>query len=225
VVHPAPGHYDDTLVNALLSHCPESLSGIGGVKRPGIVHRLDKETSGLMVVAKNDKTHNGLAAQFADHSLSRTYHALVWGIPSQASGSIEGNIGRCPRNRQKMAVTPHGKEALTHYRLLKTFGNSPNLRHHISLVECVLETGRTHQIRVHMAHKGIPVVGDPVYGHTPKGAQKYWDEAVIRFARQALHAKALEFTHPTTDQLMKLEVDYPEDIQALLRLLERSVPR
>ena len=173
VVHPAPGHFQETLVNALLSHCKESLSGIGGVKRPGIVHRLDKDTSGLMVVAKNDRAHKGLADQFASRKLSRTYHALAWGIPSQPSGTLKTFIDRCPRHRQKMAVTIKGKEAITHFRVLKTGGASADLRHRISLVECSLETGRTHQIRVHMAHMGNSIIGDPVYGHRPKKSQNY----------------------------------------------------
>ena len=158
VVHPAPGNREHTLVNALLAHCGKSLSGIGGVARPGVVHRLDKDTSGLMVVAKNDAAHQTLSKQFADRSLSRTYHALVWGEPLRRwQGEIEGSIGRHPRDRKKMAVTAKGKPALTHYRVVESYEIA-------SLVECKLATGRTHQIRVHLAHHKHPVIGDPVYG-------------------------------------------------------------
>lgn len=216
VVHPAPGHAQETLVNALLSHCKDSLSGIGGVKRPGIVHRLDKDTSGLMVVAKNDRAHNALAAQFSDRSLSRTYHALVWGLPSPTTGIIRTYMDRSPKNRQKMAVTPKGKEAVTHYRLLQTVGNCPDLRHHISLLECRLETGRTHQIRVHMAHNGHSIIGDPLYGHCPKKSQNYWPESLIRFPHQALHAKKLRLVHPVTADPMAFEAPYPQDFSSLL---------
>jgi len=214
VVHPAPGNHDHTLVNALLAHCGKSLSGIGGVARPGIVHRLDKDTSGLMVVAKNDITHQELTKQFANHSLSRVYHALVWGIPLPTSGDIETSIGRHPRERIKMAVTSaqKGKSALTHYRVLKEFDL-------VSLVECKLATGRTHQIRVHMAHIKHPVVGDKVYGnHRNPGAH---DTAQIlrAFPRQALHALHLQFCHPRTKKNMRFKVALPLDMQKLLRKL------
>ena len=163
VVHPAAGHEDGTLVNALIAHCGESLSGIGGVRRPGIVHRLDKDTSGLLVVAKTDAAHQGLSALFADHgrtgSLVREYHALVWGAPSMRNGTVDAPLGRHPRQREKMAVVPpeRGRHAVTHWRLEERFGPA-------SLISCRLETGRTHQIRVHLAHIGHPILGDSVYG-------------------------------------------------------------
>src|SRR5512135_334618 len=170
VVHPAAGHAQGTLVNALIAHCGESLSGIGGVKRPGIVHRLDKDTSGLMVVAKTDQTHRALAQQFADHgrtgALERGYLALVWGAPSRARGIIDAPIGRHPTSRTKMAVLPgRGRKAVTHWRVLATFGRGEGREGPIaSLMECTLETGRTHQVRVHLAHIGHPLIGDPLYG-------------------------------------------------------------
>lgn len=210
VVHPAPGNRDHTLVNALLAHCGESLSGIGGVARPGIVHRLDKETSGLMVVAKNDLAHQALTRQFADRSLSRTYHALVWGCPTPIQGSIDTIIGRHPHDRKKMAVTAKGRQALTHYKVLKNLGL-------VSLVECKLSTGRTHQIRVHMAHLKHPVVGDPAYG-ARKAASKDEIVQILRaFPRQALHAVHLQFHHPRTDKVMRFKSDLPKDIADLLK--------
>lgn len=220
VVHPAAGNWDGTLVNALLAHCGKSLSGIGGVARPGIVHRLDKDTSGLMVVAKNDKTHQELTTQFADRSLSRVYRALVWGVPSPVSGSIEGAIGRHPRSRQKMAVvTRGGKEALTHYKVLEVFGTFA------SLVECKLATGRTHQIRVHMAHIGHPVVGDPLYGtrrRAPKAAEKGIASLLEGFGRQALHAGEISFIHPRTGKKMDLNCPLPPDMKKLLTALTKA---
>lgn len=216
VVHPAPGHSDHTLVNALLAHCGDSLSGIGGVKRPGIVHRLDKETSGLMVVAKNDFAHHALSAQFSDRSLSRTYLAFVWGVPDPRSGTIETLVGRHPRNRQKMSVLNHGgKEAVTRYKVVKTLGTSGDSRLRISLVECSLATGRTHQIRVHLLHIGHPLVGDPVYGKIPKGAKLAWPESVLSFPRQALHAKEITFIHPRTQEIMKFSCPLPADMVEL----------
>ncbi len=220
VVHPAPGHTDDTLVNALLAHCGESLSGIGGVKRPGIVHRLDKDTSGLMVVAKNDKAHQKLTEQFSDRSLSRVYVALVWGLPTPSEGTIITQIGRHPRNRQKMAVdSRRGREAVTHYRSLVHYpkGDEPALS--ITLMECKLATGRTHQIRVHMHHMGHPLLGDPIYGHTPRGALKIWPETVTHFPRQALHAQSIQFIHPRTGETMAFEVDLPEDMAGVLGII------
>lgn len=225
VVHPAAGHAENTLVNALLAHCGDSLSGIGGIKRPGIVHRLDKDTSGLMVVAKSDKAHQGLSAQFADHTLARTYHALVWGIPKQAQGSIAGTIGRSKRNRKKMAVIVGGKEAMTHYKVLKTFGTLA------SLVECRLQTGRTHQIRVHMAHMGNSVIGDPVYG-SAKGHQQLLFSRLkknnpgatlaLPIQRQALHAAEIEFVHPATGKKRHFRAPAPDDFKALEALLKKS---
>ncbi|MDX2028701.1 MAG: RluA family pseudouridine synthase [Alphaproteobacteria bacterium] len=203
VVHPAPGNRDQTLVNALLAHCGKSLSGIGGVMRPGIVHRLDKDTSGLMVVAKNDLAHQGLTKQFADRSLSRIYQALVWGHPVPKVGSIEASIGRHPRDRKKMAVIGKGRSALTYYKVIKILDET-------SLVECTLATGRTHQIRVHLAHRKYPVVGDTVYGgQKPK-----------IFPRQALHAMELKFQHPRTGKTMRFTSALPKDMAALLRNLE-----
>jgi 23S rRNA pseudouridine1911/1915/1917 synthase len=209
VVHPAPGNRDHTLVNALLAHCGKSLSGIGGVARPGIVHRLDKDTSGLMVVAKNDAAHQALSRQFADRSLSRTYHALVWGVPVPSAGSIDAPIGRSARDRKKMAVTGKGKNALTHYKVLKNFGI-------VSLVECKLATGRTHQIRVHMAHIKHPVVGDPTYGKS-RGLTKSIPEALKNFPRQALHAIEIRFIHPRTGKLRKFSSKLPKDMARLIK--------
>jgi 23S rRNA pseudouridine1911/1915/1917 synthase len=220
VVHPAPGHRDSTLVNALLAHCGESLSGIGGVRRPGIVHRLDKETSGLMVIAKNDMAHHGLCAQFAQRTLSRSYWAFVWGVPQPASGLIEGDIGRNPKNRQKMAVVLHGgKPALTHYHVLKRYFAKGDVSQSISMVCCKLETGRTHQIRVHMAHIGHPLVGDPVYGRIPKWAKKAFDPAVLAFPRQALHAFELSFLHPRTSEMMTFNTTLPADLETFISFL------
>ena len=223
VVHPAAGNWEGTLVNALLAHCGASLSGIGGVARPGIVHRLDKDTSGLMVVAKNDFAHQKLTAQFADRSLSRVYQALVWGVPSPISGEIKGAIGRHPRSRQKMAVVEHGgKDALTYYGVTEAFGTLA------SLVECKLATGRTHQIRVHMAHVGHPVVGDPLYGsQRGKGGAARKDETGIvgllgDFERQALHAGAIRFIHPRSSKALNFKAPLPEDMADLLKKLRKK---
>lgn len=220
VVHPAAGNRDHTLVNALLAHCGKSLSGIGGVARPGIVHRLDKDTSGLMVVAKNDTTHQALSRQFTDRSLSRIYTALVWGLPTPAKGDIEGAIGRHPRARQKMAVvTRGGKPALTHYAVREGFANIA------SLVECKLATGRTHQIRVHMAHIKHPVIGDPTYGRkrTTEGQKGNGPVAkLMAFHRQALHATEIHFIHPRTGKAMRFKTPLPEDLSGLLKALRKS---
>ena len=204
VVHPAPGNPDRTLVNALIAHCGDSLSGIGGVLRPGIVHRLDKDTSGLMVAAKTDAAHGALSAQFASRSLSRVYLALVRGQPSPPRGTITGAIGRSPANRKKMAVLdddrPGGRAAVTHYRVVKSFAGP------VSLLECRLETGRTHQIRVHLTHRGYPLIGDKLYG----GAR------VPAFPRQALHAYKLAFDHPDGAKKMNFEIDLPDDMRGLI---------
>ncbi len=210
VVHPAPGNPDATLVNALISHCGDSLSGIGGVLRPGIVHRLDKDTSGLMVAAKTDAAHRTLSEQFATRTLSRIYLALVRGLPNPSKGVISGNIGRSPANRKKMAVLDEGRAggrpAVTRYRLLKSLAGPT------SLLECRLETGRTHQIRVHLTHKGHPLIGDKLYG----GAK------APPFVRQALHAYKLAFLHPDTGKTMRFEVALPEDMRALIESLTIS---
>jgi 23S rRNA pseudouridine1911/1915/1917 synthase len=230
VVHPAPGNRDRTLVNALLAHCGEGLSGIGGVSRPGIVHRLDKDTSGLLVAAKNDAAHQGLARQFAEHSLERAYRAVVWGVPRPSHGKITGKIGRNPANRKKMAIVARGgKTATTHYRLERTLGGGapPLLSPVASLVECRLETGRTHQIRVHLASLNHPVVGDPLYGgrrSARKSTQRSVEikEALSAFNRQALHAYLLGFTHPITGRKLRLESDLPSDISELIQTLEQG---
>ena len=221
VVHPAAGHADGTLVNALLHHCGDTLSGIGGVKRPGIVHRLDKDTSGLMLVAKNDMAHASLSAQLADRTMSRTYNTIVWDIPIPSRGRIAAAMDRHPRNRMLMAVHEHGREAATNYKTLETFGGIA------ALVECKLETGRTHQIRVHMAHKKWYVLGDPLYGIQKTaldarlrkvGLEGPKAETVRTFPRQALHAVALEFVHPRTKKLKKLESKLPKDFSSLLKI-------
>lgn len=225
VVHPAAGHRQGTLVNALLYHCGDSLSGIGGVKRPGIVHRLDKDTSGLMLVAKNDRAHKGLAAQLADRTLSRLYHALVWGVPTLRCGRIEEPIGRHPVSRQKMAVNRrHGRTAATRYEVQKIFGEGT-----AALAECKLETGRTHQVRVHMAHIGHPLIGDPVYGLQPTAAKAllkkggYSDQAaaILAFPRQALHARRIGFIHPESGEVMDFESPFPADLNLLINYLEQ----
>jgi 23S rRNA pseudouridine1911/1915/1917 synthase len=217
VVHPAPGNLDRTLVNALLAHCAGTLSGIGGVGRPGIVHRLDKDTGGLMVAAKNDLAHQGLAGQFADHSLDRAYNAVVWGTPAPRKGSIEGNIGRSPRNRKKMAIVARGgKSALTHYQVLRPIGN------HACLIECRLSTGRTHQIRVHMASCGHSVIGDPLYGGRGprKGIPQTVRQEVEGFQYQALHAVLIGFTHPRSGERLQFVSNLSLDINSLIDKLD-----
>lgn len=219
VVHPAPGHRESTLVNALLAHCGDSLSGIGGVKRPGIVHRLDKDTSGLIIVAKNDKAHHSLSEQLSTRTLSRRYWALVWGTLPQQAGLIEGAIGRSPKNRQKMAVvTRGGKEAQTRYTVKKIYTAPISHLHTISLIECALLTGRTHQIRVHFSTAGHPLLGDPQYGR--KGTPKIWPTGVHQFPRQALHAFQLTLQHPRTQEVMVFEAPLPSDMQNLIELLQ-----
>lgn len=208
VVHPAAGNIDGTLVNALLHHCKGSLSGIGGVERPGIVHRIDKDTSGLMVAAKTDTAHSGLAEQFARHSIDRRYLAIVSGMPNPPSGTVDAPLGRSATNRQKIAIQPagKGKRAVTHYRLVTPLKEA-------ALVECRLETGRTHQVRVHMASINAPLIGDPAYGRTRKSHRALLDS--LGFRRQALHAAHLGFVHPITSETLAFESKIPEDMQAL----------
>ena len=216
VVHPAAGNPDGTLVNALLHHCGGSLSGIGGVARPGIVHRIDKDTSGLLVVAKSDAAHEGLAAQFAKHSVHRRYLAVCGGHPNPAKGTIDEKLGRSDANRKKMAVLPknssRGKHAITHYKVLKRLASS-------ALIECRLETGRTHQVRVHCASIGHALIGDPLYGRTPKPLRALISS--LKFARQALHAAELGFLHPITHETLRFTADLPDDMQELIDELER----
>ena len=209
VVHPAAGNLDGTLVNALLHHCAGRLSGIGGVARPGIVHRIDKDTSGLLVVAKTDPAHEGLSAQFARHSIDRRYQAIVAGRP-QSEGTVDAPLARSPHDRKKVAIQARGKRAVTHYSL------TTPLRH-ASLVECRLETGRTHQVRVHMASIGHPLLGDPVYGRNRPEHRDVLRE--LGFTRQALHAARLGFVHPVTSQTLSFESKMPHDMQALFRAL------
>ena len=212
VVHPAAGNFDGTLVNALLHHCAGRLSGIGGVARPGIVHRIDKDTSGLLVVAKTDVAHEGLAAQFARHSIHRLYAALVAGMPNPPAGSVDAPLARSSANRKKMAVVEagRGKRAVTHYRLVRALSAA-------ALVECRLETGRTHQVRVHMASIGHPLLGDPVYGRIRSEHREALK--ALNFQRQALHAAELGFTHPVSKQNLSFKSALPSDIQELLRAL------
>ncbi len=208
VVHPAAGNPDGTLVNALLHHCAGRLSGIGGVARPGIVHRIDKDTSGLLVVAKTDRAHEGLAAQFAKHSIERVYQAIVAGIPAQREGTVDAPLARSSANRQKMAIVEgdRGKRAVTHWKLVKALRES-------AMVECRLETGRTHQVRVHMASLGHPLVGDPVYGRTRPAHRDILKR--LGFHRQALHAAALGFVHPVSKENLSFKSPLPSDIQEL----------
>jgi len=218
VVHPAPGNAEGTLVNALLAHCGDSLAGIGGERRPGIVHRLDKDTSGLMVAAKTEQAHRILSAAFAARDIDRAYDALVWGRPLPPEGEIEGAIGRDPRNRKRMAVLPRGgKEALTRYRTQRAFGAAA------ALLECRLATGRTHQIRVHLAAAGHPVIGDPVYGRATAGRLAGLSanarEAARAFPRQALHARLLGFRHPAGGEALRFERPAPKDFADLLESL------
>jgi 23S rRNA pseudouridine1911/1915/1917 synthase len=224
VVHPAAGNPDGTLVNALIAHCGESLMGIGGELRPGIVHRLDKDTSGLLVAVKTERAMASLAKQFANHTIERAYHAVVWGSPRLGDGVIEGQIGRNPFDRKRMAVLRGGgKLARTRYRVIERFG--PDARPFASLVECRLETGRTHQIRVHLTHLGHPLIGDPSYGRArqaprPKTpAETVAFAAAADFSRQALHAYVLGFQHPTLHKTMRFESPWPSDFALLVQAL------
>ena len=208
VVHPAPGHPDGTLVNALLHHCGDSLSGIGGEKRPGIVHRIDRDTSGLIIAAKNDAAHLALSAQLKDHSLSRTYECLVTGNMKQDSGTVDAPIGRSSADRKKMAVVPTGRRAVTHWEVVARYPGVTHLR-------CRLETGRTHQIRVHMAYIGHPILGDTVYG-----AKK----PVPGLTGQCLHATGLRFIHPRTGEPVELHCPLPPEFTAMLQKLQNKSP-
>jgi len=240
VVHPAPGSPNGTLVNALLHHCGEDLSGVGGVKRPGIVHRIDKETSGLLVVAKSDAAHHGLAAQFEAHSVERYYRAICYGVPDANDPRLRGvkgvsfepgnimrlttQLARHKTDRQRQAVLFHGgRHAVTRARVVETFGQPAGL----ALIECWLETGRTHQIRVHMAHAGHGLVGDPVYGGKRKLAAKAFSaltsDAVRAFPRQALHAAVLGFEHPVSGQNLRFEAELPQDMQKLIAQLQHPL--
>lgn len=205
VVHPAPGNPDGTLVNALLAHCGQSLSGVGGAIRPGIVHRIDKDTSGLLIIAKNDRAHLALSAQLKDHTLSRVYEAVAIGSLKEDRGTVDAPIGRSLRDRKKMAVVPDGRRAVTHYEVLARYPGYTHLR-------CQLETGRTHQIRVHMAYLGHPLAGDPVYG--PKNDPE-------RLGGQCLHARELTFVHPTTGQTVHLTCPLPDWFSDFLNRLEK----
>ena len=203
VVHPAPGHYTGTLVNALMYHCKDKLSGINGELRPGIVHRIDMDTTGLLVVCKNDSAHNFVAEQLKEHSITRKYQAIVYNSFNEENGTIEGNIGRHPTDRKRMAIIPTGKPAVTHYKVLKNMGK-------YALVECQLETGRTHQIRVHMTSIKHPLLGDEVYG--PKVCP-------FKLQGQVLHAKTIGFIHPTTKEYIEFDSDLPEYFENLIEKL------
>jgi 23S rRNA pseudouridine1911/1915/1917 synthase len=229
VVHPAAGNRTGTLVNALIAHCGDSLSGIGGVMRPGIVHRLDKDTSGLMVVAKTDRAHRGLAAQFADHGregpLERGYLALCWGVPERSRGVVDAPLGRAARNREKMEVRHSGgRRALTRYDVAEAYRAADGRRGLASLLRCRLETGRTHQIRVHLAAIGHPVIGDRAYGagFATKAATLPEPARALAaaFPRQALHAYLLGFEHPATHRALRFERDPPADMEALISALK-----
>ena len=232
VVHPAAGNWTGTLVNALIAHCGDSLSGIGGVRRPGIVHRLDKDTSGLMVVAKNDLAHQALAAQFADHGrtgpLIRGYLAFAWGVPDRPKGTIDAPLGRHPRARERMAVRPDGRPAVTHWSVAETYAGRDGTPA-VSLLICRLETGRTHQIRVHLAHIGHPVLGDPTYARGFKTKTALLGPAgraaVARLERQALHAHLLGFDHPATRQFLEFRSELPGDISRLHHGLRQAAFR
>ncbi|MEM7172775.1 MAG: RluA family pseudouridine synthase [Pseudomonadota bacterium] len=225
VVHPAAGNPDGTLVNALIAHCGDSLTGIGGVQRPGIVHRLDKDTSGIMVAAKSDKAHRGLVEQFSARTIERSYTALVWGTPRPRAGTLTGNIGRSPRNRKKMAVLKHGgREAATAYQVERAFADD-----RVSQVRCHLLTGRTHQIRVHLSHQGHSLLGDPLYGGNQRQKAKSLPgalapdlaPALAGLHGQALHASTLGFCHPATGKDLRFQTKLPSDIRDLIGVLEK----
>jgi 23S rRNA pseudouridine1911/1915/1917 synthase len=230
VVHPAAGHASGTLVNALIAHCGTSLSGIGGVRRPGIVHRLDKDTTGLMVAAKNDGAHQSLTAQFADHgrtgAMERGYLAFVWGVPNRQRGTVDAPIDRHPHAREKMAVREGGREAVTHWEVQQTFAGADG-KPVASLLACRLETGRTHQIRVHLAHIGHPLLGDSVYGpHFKTKSSHLGPEsraALAALGRQALHAYLLVLEHPKTGEILHWESPFPEDLVHLKTKLEAAL--
>ncbi len=217
VVHPAVGNITGTLVNALLHHCRDNLSGINGVARPGIVHRIDKDTSGLIVVAKSDAAHEGLAVQFAAHTVHRRYIAVTAGVPSPASGTIDARVGRSDSDRKKMTVLPNnssrGKSAITHYKVLDRLADA-------AVIECRLETGRTHQVRVHCASIGHPLLGDPAYGKTPKSLRPLLER--LGFERQALHAAELGFIHPLTGEMVQFRSDLPPDMAELIDQLRHT---
>ncbi|WP_433994207.1 RluA family pseudouridine synthase [Bradyrhizobium japonicum] len=230
VVHPAAGHETGTLVNALIAHCGASLSGIGGVRRPGIVHRLDKDTTGLMVIAKNDMAHASLSAQFADHGrtgeMRRGYMAFAWGVPGRHRGTVDAPIDRHPHAREKMAVRQGGREAVTHWEILESFAGRDG-KPVASLLACELETGRTHQIRVHLAHIGHPLMGDAVYGpHFKTKANQLGPEsqaALAALGRQALHAYLLVLEHPRSGELLHWEAALPEDLLLLQSTLKAAL--
>ncbi len=230
VVHPAAGHETGTLVNALIAHCGASLSGIGGVKRPGIVHRLDKDTTGLMVVAKNDRAHKSLTEQFADHGrtneMRRGYLALVWGVPNRLRGTVNAPIDRHPFAREKMAVRDSGREAITHWEILESF-NGRDGKPVAALLACQLETGRTHQIRVHLAHIGHPLLGDAVYGPHFKTKSSHLgpqsQAALTALGRQALHAYLLALEHPQTGEILHWESPLPQDLLLLQNALRAAL--
>jgi 23S rRNA pseudouridine1911/1915/1917 synthase len=230
VVHPAAGHETGTLVNALIAHCGASLSGIGGVKRPGIVHRLDKDTTGLMVAAKNDRAHKSLTEQFADHGrtgeMRRGYMAFVWGVPNRQRGSVDAPIDRHPHAREKMAVRESGRQAVTHWEIRETF-NGRDGKPVAALLACQLETGRTHQIRVHLAHIGHPLMGDAVYGPHFKTKASHLgpasQAALAGLGRQALHAYLLALEHPETGEILHWEADLPQDLLLLQNALRAAL--